>query len=234
MDEGVWMCPGVFCGDAAIAYSPSDVGDVESAMYVTGNISVGVTVGIPINCSTVFRPCLMTGWKCTGPEALGQKNRPLSLAMQYDEVSIMWDWAAASGSAALALLKPECPHPVASKCYGNTFTTVTGEGSLCLADCKNYFDGIYYHLETFTNESWHYYSSIAFVPTVWTAELFKISKLSESSELKCESGSISYDKSSDAYVKPYEQKIHLAKLYADKMDTLASERFTIISNLEVD
>merc|ERR1719230_687098 len=230
MDEGVWMCPGVFCGDAAIAYSPSDVGDVESAMYVTGNISVGVTVGIPINCSTVFRPCLMTGWKCTGPEALGQKNRPLSLAMQYDEVSIMWDWAASSGAAALALLKPECPHPRSEKNCG-VETVIPAPRKIydkfCMSDCKDLFDGLYYHLDSITNTTHHFYSSIAFMPTTWSYELFKITS---QHSWPCATQQGFYLNTKTAYV----QKIHLAKLYADKMDTLANERFTIINNLEVD
>merc|ERR1712167_333030 len=173
MDEGAWMCPAVYCGDAAVAYNPEQVDVAEDALYITGNISVGVSTGIPINCSTTFRGCLMRGQRCVDEEALGQKNRPLSLALQYDEVSIMWDWAATSGSSALALLKPECPHPLARNC--DMKTVLEPKSDLCLADCKDHFDGLYYHVEAYTNLSYHYYSSIVFIPTTWTAELYKIS-----------------------------------------------------------
>merc|ERR1719408_680133 len=203
-DEGAWQCPTVYCGDATVEYSTSSFAKVESDFYVTGNLTYGVSMGVPINCSTVFRACHMEGTACTGAEALGQKNRPLSLAMQYDEVSIQWDWAAPSGAAALALIKPECPHVV----------------SPALKECK-YFDGLYYSTAHTTNESWHYYAPIAYMPTAWAGEIWKIVKLTA----MCDGG---------APPPFYVQKMHLAKLYADKLDTLASERFTIINTVHLD
>merc|ERR1711988_129403 len=97
----------------------------------------------------------------------------------------------------------------------------------CMSDCKDLFDGLYYHLDSITNTTHHFYSSIAFMPTTWSYELFKITS---QHSWPCATQQGFYLNTKTAYV----QKIHLAKLYADKMDTLANERFTIISNLEVD
>jgi len=206
-DEGAWQCPTVYCGDAAVSYGVSEYTKVESDFYITGNISVGVTAGVPVNCSTVFRKCHMDGVACTGAEALGQKNRPLSLALQYDEVSIQWDWAAPSGAAALALIKPECPHVVNS----------------ALSDCTK-FDGLYYSMSSITNESYHYYTPLAYMPTAWVGEIWKIVT---ASQLPC-------GVPLDSYGSAYAQKMHMAKLYADKLDTLASERYSMINTVSLD
>merc|ERR1711988_800186 len=97
----------------------------------------------------------------------------------------------------------------------------------CMSDCKDLFDGLYYHLDSITNTTHHFYSSIAFMPTTWSYELFKITS---QHSWPCATQQGFYLNTKTAYV----QKIHLAKLYADKMDTLANERFTIINNLEMD
>jgi hypothetical protein len=206
-DEGAWQCPTVYCGDAAVEYGLSSYTKVESDFYITGNITVGASAGVPVNCSTVFRKCHMDGVACEGAEALGQKNRPLSLALQYDEVSIQWDWAAPSGAAALALIKPECPHVVNSD----------------LSDCTK-FDGLYYSMSWKTNESYHYYTPLAYMPTAWVGEIWKIVT---STTLPC-----GVTLSSGGSV--YAQKMHMAKLYADKLDTLASERYSMIETVSLD
>jgi hypothetical protein len=218
------FCPSVYCGDVTIDFKLGDgdqIAKVESNLYVTGNLSLpGLASGMTVNCSSVFRPCHMEGKACAEAEERGQKNRPLSLAIQYDEVSVQWDWAAPSGAAALTLLKPTCPHAIAK---AGCSAGVTDLSTPCLTDCAR-FDGLYYSTVAKSNESYHYYAPIAHMPTSWTAEIYKIVVMS--GKKPCSSG----ESLSQGFVK----KMYLAKLYADKLDTLASERFTIINAIHMD